>query len=174
MKKDNVVVKESLISWLFFELYICTFIFLPIGCVMFFVFHVPPFKLIKYAIVGFLVASLMMVKSAVHSPLEINFDHRFIIIRNIMNYEDNEPVGKEIKINFDDIANIEVKGLGIHFVNFRFTNLTIKTKKIYKGMMCDLTKGKNAITVALNLMTYQSRKELHTAIGRLKSELDLQ
>ena len=174
MKKDKVIVRESLIGLLFFELYICTFIFVPIGCVMFFVFHVSPFKLAKYVIIGFLVTSLIMFKSAVHSPLEIDFDHRFIIIRNFMNYEANEPVGKEIKIDFDDIASVEVKGLGVHLINFQFTSFTIKTKKIYEGMMRDLTKGKNAITVALNLMTYQSRKELHTAIGRLKNELNLQ
>lgn len=174
LKKDKVVVRESLISWLFFGLYICAFIFIPIGCVIFFVFHVSPLKWVKYVIIGFLVALLTVIKSAVHSPLEIDFDHRFIIIRNFMNYEANEPVGKEIKIDFDDIASIEVKGLGVHLINFQFTSFTIKTKKIYGGMMLDLTKGRNAITISLNLMTYQSRKELHAAIGRLKSELDLQ
>lgn len=39
--------------------------------------------------------------------------------------------------------------------------------------MRDLTKGSNAMTVALNLMTYQSRRELRTAIDRLQSELKL-
>ena len=112
------------------------------------------------------------------SDLKIDFDHRIIHFRKALNYDFNGMAGKietgdVKKINFDDIADIKIKGLSTHLLSLKFAVLLVKTKTVCEGLPYDITKGDNVVSISLNLMTCRSSKELKSAIKRLKSELDI-
>ncbi|MDO3392424.1 hypothetical protein [Ligilactobacillus sp. 110_WCHN] len=178
MKKDEFIAEESSIKWLFFMCYICLFSCLPIALIINFFLHFTLMNVIEVTLMGLLVCVVISFCAAISSPLKIDFDHRIIYFRKALNYEFNGMAGKvetedAKKINFDDIADIEIKGLSTHLISLKFTVLLVKTKTTCEGLPYDLTKGNNVISISLNLMTCRSSKGLESAVNRLKSELDI-
>lgn len=178
LKKDEFTAEESSIKWLFFTCYICLFSCLPILLIIKFFLHSTLIDEIELALFGILVCVLFTFRVAISSPLKIDFDHQIIYFRKALNYEFNGMAGKvetgdAKKINFDNIADIEVKGLSTHLISLKFAVLLVKTKTTCEGLPYDLTKGENVISISLNLMTCRSSKELKSAVNRLKSELGI-
>lgn len=178
LKKDEFIAEESSIRWLFFMSYICFFCCLPVLLIVNFFLHLALMDIIEIVLFAFLLCVIVSFRAAISSPLKIDFDHRIIFFRKALNYEFNGMAGyvkKGIvkKINFDDIADIKIKGLSTHLLSLKFAVLLVKTKTICKGLPYDITKGDNVISISLNLMTCRSSKELESVIKRLKSELDI-
>lgn len=143
-----------------------------------FFLHSTLMNIIALALFGILVCVINTFRAAISTPLKIDFDHRVIFFRKTMKYEFNGMAGKvepgnAKKINFDDIADIKIKGLSTHLISLKFTVLLVKTKTTCEGLPYDLTKGNNVISLSLNLMTCRSSKGLESAVNRLKSELDI-
>ena len=114
MEKDEFIAEESSIKWLFFTCYICLFSCLPILLIVKFFLHSTLMNIIELALFGILVCVIFTFRAAISSPLKIDFDHRVIFFRKTMKYEFNGMAGKvepgnAKKINFDDIADIEIK-----------------------------------------------------------------
>ncbi|OAP97429.1 hypothetical protein [Ligilactobacillus aviarius] len=178
MKKDTFIAEESSIKWFFFMCYICLFSCLPILLIIKFFLHFTLINVIRLALLGLLVCVFVSFRAAISSPLKIDFDYRIISFRKTFNYElngmaGNVKAGDAKKISFDDIADVDIKGLSTHLISLKFAVLLVKTKTTCEGLPYDLTKGNNIISISLNLMTCRSSKELKSVINRLKSELNV-
>ena len=133
MQKDEFIGEESPIKWLFFTCYICLFSCLPILLIIKFFLHYTLMNIIALALFGILVCVINTFRAAISTPLKIDLDHRVIFFRKTMKYEFNGMAGKvepgnAKKINYDDIADIKIKGLSTHLISLKFAVLLVKTK----------------------------------------------
>lgn len=89
-------------------------------------------NVIELALLGLLGCVVVSFRAAISSPLKIDFDHRIISFRKTFNYEFNRmegnvKTGDAKKISFDDIADVDIKGLSTHLISLKFAVLLVKT-----------------------------------------------